>query len=453
MTKSLLGPYIQRVPDVYAMREWLFYVRPNVVLTMENSTCEAILGDRPPDWNPIVIGRKHMGQELGDPRAVARSIVDSQWRELCEAGIVTHMMLKNEITPHHGRWKEYVGWERTALDELAWYDIKYAAGSWSVGQPDELYYRCTTATCGFSCAYAPDALCPNCGAPLEKRIVYYDDAEVHQLMRRGAASGAILKLHQYNAPSMADGRDFDPPITNPWDPIINSSWRILRHRKAYSQLLDFLSPEEIPGFVIGECGLEAGAVPWPIKGIREGELAGWKTMCSVEEYMESLRWFDWQCRHDPYVKGLVVFIMGTYQRQSDGSEGDWVTHDVWPIREQFAEVILNPLPIEEEPEPEPPDPEPEPTDALEEWIKNEVEDGWANELAFVPENFIESLGLHMGWIPVSDEEGFGPPSDLSDKEVWVKVFVAPVLTGGYCKVIVWWYPDDWENYKVITVSM
>ena len=423
MTKSLLGPYIQRVPSVQEMRDWLFEVRPNVVLTMENSTCAAILGNRPHDWNPTVIGRKPMGQELGDPKGVARSIIDSQWKELCQEGIVSHMMLKNEINPHDGRWREYVSWEREALNELSWAGIRYAAGSWSVGNPDELYGS-------------------------DKRMVYYDAPEVHTLMREVAQTDGLLKLHNYNAPSMADLRDFDPPVTDIWDPTINSSWRALRHRKAYLQLRDFLEDVDIPRFVIGECGLEAGAVPWPIDGVDQGQLAGWKTMQTAEQYMEGLQWLDWQCRHDPYVVGLVVFIMGTYPRQSDGSEGHWVTHDVWPIRGRFGRAILNPLPIEEEPPPPPPPP-PLP-DKLEEWIVNEVAEGWANELPFVPDNFIEALGLRMRWVPVSDERIFYPPEEVSDEEgIRVKIFMAPALKGGYFKLIVWWKHGDWENYKII----
>lgn len=444
MNKSLLGPYIQQVPNVPVMREWLHRVKPKAVLTMQSETCEAILGRRPADWNPIVIGRVHFevqNQALINPRLVAQSIAEGPWGDLCHKGIVTHMMIYNEIDPHHGRWQKYVPWQTEAVDELAWYDIKYLAGNWSVGQPDELYWRCTTATCGFGCAYGDGGQCPNCGAVLEKRIVYWDDPRVHRLMRIIVQHNGLLGLHQYLAPTMADGRDFDPPTLNPWDPTIDTSWRILRHRKARKQLLDYLSPEEIPDFLISECGLEAGAVPWPIPGVAQGVLAGWNAMCSPEAYMDGLQWYDWQCRHDPYIKGLLVFLMGGYE--------DWSSHDVWDIREKFGEAIRKPLPIEEEPEPEP-----EPVDEIEDWIVNELmAGGWTreNELPFVPTNYIEALGLRMGWIPVSDEIEFWPLEDTA--AAYLKVFVAPLLRGGYCKKVVWWYAGDWENYKVITVQL
>lgn len=430
---SLLGPFIQRVPSVDEMRRWLFMVRPNVVLTMANSVTEAILGDRPPTWNPVVIGRKSMGQELDDPRGTARSIVDSQWGDLYNDGIITHVMLKNEINPHDGRWREYIDWELEALDELTKNGIKYVAGSWSVGQPDELYYRCVG--CGY-CTPQDLPACQRCGNWTEKRIVYWDEPEVHTLMSRVAEASGLLGLHQYSAPSMADGRDFDPSITNPWDPTINTSWRILRHRKVRQQLEDHMQPEYIPDFVISECGIEVGAVPW----VEGDDLAGWQTTQTAEEYMEGLQWFDWQCRHDSYVKGLVVFIMGTYM----GAGEPWVTHDVWNIRQQFGEAILDPIPFEEPDEPSLP---------LEVWIQEEVAAGAIDELPFVPENFIEALGLHMGWVPTSDEWMLVPPVGTGAGNVFVKVFVAPCLSGGYLKKIVWWEHGDWENYKIITHAM
>ena len=445
MTESLLGPFIQRVPDVAEMRDWLFRVRPNVVLTMSNSTAQAILGNRPRDWNPIVIGRKYFGsQPLENARGVARSIVDGQWDELCQEGTVTHMMLYNEISPHNGRWERYIDWEQEALDELTHFGIKYVAGSWSVGCPDELYYRCMN--CGWNNPNPPaGVLCPNCSSVVGKRIVYWDDPRVHVLMREVAQAGGLLNLHQYNAPSVADTRDFDPLPEDIWiwDPTISTSWRVLRHRKARLQLLDFLSPEDISDFVIGECGVECGAVNWPIYDITPGELAGWQTTQNAEEYMEGLQWLDWQCRHDPYVKGLVVFLMGTYT----GTGEPWVTHDVWDVREAFGVAILNPLPIESPP------PSPPPPTELEAWIEGMVATGAVDELPFVPENYIEALGLRMGWVPTSDEWMLVPPERFGLRHVFVKVFVAPALAGGYDKKIVWWVHGDWENYKIITTDL
>lgn len=434
---SLLGPFIQKVPSVDEMRRWLFTVRPNVVLTMANSETEAILGDRPPTWNPIVIGRKNFNpQPLKNPRGVARSVVDSQWGDLCDKGIVTHMMLYNEINPHDGRWREYIAWELEALAELSHFGIPYVAGGWSVGQPDELYYRCVG--CGY-CASQDLPACQRCGDWTEKRIVYWDEPEVHILMSAVAAEGGLLGLHQYSAPGVDDIRDFDPQPTDIWDPTINTSWRILRHRKVRQQLEEFLEPHEIPDFVISECGVEVGAVPW----IEGSDLAGWQTTQTAEEYMAGLRWLDFQCRHDSYLRGLIVFIMGTYM----GHGEPWVTHDVWNIRQQFGETILDPIPFEEPDEPEPDIP-------LEDWISAQVAQGAVDELPFVPENYIEALGLRMGWIPTSDEWMMAPPVDIfGEGNVFVKVFVAPALEGGYHKKIVWWERGDWENYKIITHAM
>lgn len=442
---SLLGPFIQRVPDIDQMRRWLHLVQPAVVLTMENSTCEAILGNRPSGWDPIVIGRKNFNpQPLRDPRGVARSIVDSQWMDLIERGIVSAMMLYNEINPHDERWREYLDWQYEAMDELSWNNIRYIAGSWSVGCPDELYYRCPA--CGYR---TPQdlAACPDCGGWTEKRIVYWDEPRVHQFLEALAIHGGMLGLHQYCGPGVYDERDFDPSITDPWDPTINTSWRILRHRKVRSQLEDYMSADEIPDFVITECGVEVGAVDWPIPGITPGELAGWQTTQSVEDYMNGLRWLDYQCRHDGYLRGLIVFLMGTYPHQADGSEGDWVTHCLWNFRQQFGEAILCPLPIEEPEEPE------EPVSALEEWLVREVSNNMVDQLPFVPDNFIEALGLRMGWVPTSDEWMVVPPEEAYHTRVWVKVFVAPELAGGWEKKIVYWEQGDWENYKVITVPL
>lgn len=440
---SLLGPFIQRVPSVDEMQRWLHLVQPAAVLTMQNSTCEAVLGNRPSGWNPIVIGRKMFGsQPLRDPRGVARSIVDSQWMDLVSRRIVTHMMLYNEISPHDGRWSEYIDWQLEAMDELDYYDIPYVAGSWSVGNPSELYYKCPS--CGFHTSEDLPA-CPDCGGWTEKRIVYWDDPRVHNLLKAVKAAGGMLGLHQYCGPGVYDERDFEPSIADPWNPTINTSWRALRHRKVRAQLENFMDPEDIPDFAITECGVEVGAVDWPIEGITPGELAGWQTTQSAEEYMEGLQWLDYQCRHDPYVNALIVFLMGTYM----GHGQPWVTHDVWHIRQQFGEAILNPIPIEE-PKP-PPDPVPNP---LEDWLVREVHNGMVKQLPFVPTNFIEALGLRMGWVPTSDEWMMRPPEEVYYKEaVWVKVFVAPALAGGWKTKIVYWEQGDWENYKVITTDM
>ena len=398
---SKLGVYIQLIPDLEKMRNFLLTFRPRIIKSMQPNP--DLLGGWPSDYNPLVIGRKYFDrQELKNPRGVARSIVDGGWGRAVGDGLVHAMELYNEIKPHDGAKWRYVEWQLEAVDELAKYNIPYIADNWSVGNPSEL-----------------DA---------DGNMVYYEDSRVHELLAH--PNTKYLAVHEYDAPAMWDNRGFDPPYDDKWD-YLESGWLVLRYRKIRKQLEAHMRLEDIPPFLITECGIDGGAPPsWDPGGVQGG--GGYHSFCSIDSYLEQLLWYDWHLRQDDYVEGATPFLLG--------GNDDWVSFDLWPDRELYGQAIRSVGYTDT---------------SFDDWLAGTVPDF---SIPFVPENYIERMGLSMGWIPVSDETVVSVPEDHRSKtlatHITVKVFVARAVVGGFwTKKIVWWNLGKWTNYKVIEVPL
>lgn len=295
MMGSKLGIHIQDVVDMAALVDFCNRARPCVIKTMDRRIDELLARLT---YRPVVIGRKYFdGQPLTDPRGIAKSIANDKLGQLCQQGIIDAMEGYNEISPHEGGQSRYLDWQLELVGFLTGYEIPYVADSWSVGQPDQLDSK--------------------------KRMTYFDDPRTHELMRKAAFEG----LHEYCAPTMWEPRAFDPQYTDK-NSYITTGWYTLRYRKAYSQLRDFMRPEEIPPFLITECGIDSGARRWPVS-----VQGGYKSFCSIQDYITQLAWYDSQLQKDSYIVGATPFLFGTKDQTN------WRSFDMWEHREQYRQYL------------------------------------------------------------------------------------------------------------------
>ncbi|MBN1137538.1 MAG: hypothetical protein JXM73_13200 [Anaerolineae bacterium] len=150
-----------------------------------------------------------------------------------------------------------------------------------------------------------------------------------------------LALHEYGWPTMKQ----------------NAIWLSLRHRKVYNGapaqnwagLPDHL--KTLP-LLITECGLD-GLLEQPHPP------RGWRNLCTAEQYLAELDWYNRKLCQDPYVAGAALYCCGT-------NDSQWSPYDIWPEVAQALAAHATPVyplfepvtwPCEEE-EPEPPPPPP-----------------------------------------------------------------------------------------------
>jgi len=119
-----------------------------------------------------------------------------------------------------------------------------------------------------------------------------------------------IAVHQYNAPSIWDQRDYDRGY---W-------WRILRHRLVHDLFPEHLKEKR---FFITESAIDSGAAGWPVPA--EG---GWRSFCTPGEHLEQLSWFDMELCKDDYVECALLFGWGT-------EDPTWDTFDCSKPPEMF----------------------------------------------------------------------------------------------------------------------
>lgn len=377
------GLHVQDIVDLPVLRQFVQEVRPPIIKTMDHRI-ESVLTGLP--YDPLVIGRKFFErQPLTDPKGVARCIAGDSLGKLCQRGIIDAMEGYNEINPHDGRCWEYVEWQLELVDELTILGIPYVAGSWSVGCPDEVR---------------------------DGRIVYWDDSRVHELLKKSA----YLGLHEYLSPSMWDARGFDPPYTDR-GAYLTTGWYVLRYRHVRAQLEEHMAFEEIPPFVITECGIDSGAHgAWD-----PGSSGGYKSFGSILDYLNQLAWYDDQLQMDDYVVGSTPFLFGSHDQRN------WGTYDLWEHRVLYAEFLTEGPPQD-----------------FADWLITLAAE---SQIPFVLGNYIEELGIRNDWRPLTDELLAVHPTE---GQVFYKVFVSRGNMGDWVKKVVWWRPGKWESFRVIT---
>ena len=204
----------------------------------------------------VVIARRWFDlpeQRIGDPRRKAQEV----WGKVHElvgpvAEFVDYVEGLNEVS---GDWDYlvdvYLEFERHYARLVNDANMRYMAGSWSVGYPD---------------------------------IAFWGLSAVRDVYREILAGGNALGLHEYGPSTMAT----------------SAPWYGLRHRKII-QALGF-----VPTIYITETGVDAGG---PGKGWKTA-VPGEGLERKAEVYRDSLKWYAEQLAQDVYVRGATIFTAG-----------------------------------------------------------------------------------------------------------------------------------------------
>jgi hypothetical protein len=261
---SKLGVHINFITEADAMRDFILSRRPAVVKTLHH---DAVFWQEIKAAYPelLLIGRRFVqSQPLSDPMEeaehMARSILAMSTAHTYDA-----WEGYNEISA--GALEPLCRFDRRLAEFLHEEELKYVAGSWSVGVPD---------------------------------IASWQSPEMWEALREADYIG----VHEYCAPRMDDPRGLDAG-----DPT--TGWFVLRYRKWYPTLpADCQKP-----LIITECGIDSGAAHWDPGG--EG---GWRSFTDPQGYLEQLAWYDQILQRDDYLAGAAVFCWGTLDPAYDSFE-------------------------------------------------------------------------------------------------------------------------------------
>jgi hypothetical protein len=291
---SKLGLHINFITEADAMRDFILTARPVAIKTLHHDAgfWQEIKTEYP---ELLLVGRRYVeSQPLADAikeaNELADSILNTPTVHICDAWEGYNEVSVSKLEP-------LCRFDRQLAELLHREQVRYIAGSWSVGTPD---------------------------------ISDWQRPEMWDALRVADYIG----VHEYCAPSMDDprGMDTDHP---------SQGWFVLRYRKWYPTLpSDCQKP-----LLITECGIDSGAVHWD-----PGAQGGWRSFTDPEGYMEQLAWYDRLLQEDGFVRGATVFCWGTLDPAWDSHDlsGSMVNVLANYVKEQQAEGIA--------PVPSPPSP-------------------------------------------------------------------------------------------------
>lgn len=291
---SKLGIHVNHISEADAIRDFIINARPVVVKTLHHDAVFwAEIKAEVPEL--LLVGRKFRDdQRLSDPEGEAEDLV--RW------------ILDSSVTTIYDVWEGYNEITRSKRDRLYRFDLrmaevlheqelKYVAGSWSVGNPD---------------------------------IADWQEPGMLEVLR----IADYVSVHEYCAPRMdSEFQRYsgDPDIR----PSIGGYFT-LRYRKWYPTL----PPDCQKPLIISECGIDSGAAHWD-----PGAQGGWRSFTDAQDYVEQLRWYDQHLREDDYVVGATVFCYGNL-------DPTWETYNISGNAARLLADHLRGQPVSPPPPPE-----------------------------------------------------------------------------------------------------
>jgi len=252
---SKLGVHVNFITEANTMRDFILQARPVVVKTLHHDALfwQEIKAEYP---ELLLIGRRyveyqHLTDPLGEAEEMAQGILSLTTAHLYDAWEGYNETPRSQLEAR-------CAFDIHLADRLHQEEVRYIAGSWSVGVPD-----------------VEDWLRP--------------------AMLDALRAADFIGVHEYCAPSMDDPRGLDPQ-----DPT--TGWFTLRYRKWYP----LLPPDCRKPLLITECGIDSGACHWD-----PGSQGGWRAFTNAQGYLEQLAWYDGILQGDDYVAGAAIFCWGT----------------------------------------------------------------------------------------------------------------------------------------------